>query len=230
MLNEKQISQLINNSGRLRMLSHRAGMCLALYDSTSADGWHAEELLKASKLFEEQFMQIRSEVSIDSTIAEGFGEILGQTLKGGDSVNQAIDHYLSKMKRFTGMVSSRQKIHDDEKNGFLHYIAFELLEALVHIVSFFERTLNELSTSKSKNIMSLATEIEDSLEEIDQINLSVKILSFNASVEAARAGEAGKGFAVVAKEMTELSARTRRVTGTIKTNIDSFVEELHQSD
>ena len=100
----------------------------------------------------------------------------------------------------------------------------------MHIVSFFERTLNELSTSKSKNIMSLATEIEDSLEEIDQINLSVKILSFNASVEAARAGEAGKGFAVVAKEMTELSARTRRVTGTIKTNIDSFVEELHQSD
>ena len=41
------------------------------------------------------------------------------------------------------------------------------------------------------------------------------------------AGELGRGFAVVSKEMTELSANTRRVTQNIKDTVVTFVEELN---
>ncbi|HKB91496.1 MAG TPA: methyl-accepting chemotaxis protein [Opitutaceae bacterium] len=68
--------------------------------------------------------------------------------------------------------------------------------------------------------------IQDSINEIGEINLQARILSFNAELEAARAGEAGRGFAVVSKEMAQFSVRTSAAARTIEEEAQGRIQKL----
>jgi len=58
---------------------------------------------------------------------------------------------------------------------------------------------------------SIASKMNNSLRQIDDINMRVRLLSFNAQIQAAKAGDAGRTFAVVANEIGNLSTNTARV-------------------
>lgn len=58
---------------------------------------------------------------------------------------------------------------------------------------------------------SIANKMNNSLRQIDEINMRVRLLSFNAQIQAAKAGDAGRTFAVVANEIGSLSTNTARV-------------------
>lgn len=67
---------------------------------------------------------------------------------------------------------------------------------------------------RSKEVVAHVAEAQGMIQEIlklvggiEDIALSVKMLSINARIEAARAGEVGRGFAIVAETMRELSQR-----------------------
>lgn len=73
---------------------------------------------------------------------------------------------------------------------------------------------------------SMLTDVTQALQEINDINRTVHILSMNARVEAARAGDAGRGFAVVASELTRLSSATQRTTKDIEAKSKSTGSDL----
>lgn len=77
---------------------------------------------------------------------------------------------------------------------------------------------SELLESRSKEVSSVLTLIEDIA---DQTNL----LALNAAIEAARAGESGRGFAVVADEVRKLAERTQDATKDIETAVGSMLQE-----
>ena len=58
----------------------------------------------------------------------------------------------------------------------------------------------------------MSTTMAISVEQIHNINLTMRMISFNSKIEAVRAGEAGKAFAVVSGEMKSLSDKTTVVT------------------
>jgi hypothetical protein len=58
---------------------------------------------------------------------------------------------------------------------------------------------------------SIASKMNNSLRQIDDINMRVRLLSFNAQIQAAKAGDAGRTFAVVANEIGNLSTNTAQV-------------------
>jgi methyl-accepting chemotaxis protein len=95
----------------------------------------------------------------------------------------------------------------------------------------------EIVTSNIHSIQSLAGEIDNASDVINQLNeYSVNIgnildvirgiaeqtnlLALNAAIEAARAGEQGRGFAVVADEVRTLASRTQESTSEIQDMIE----------
>ena len=58
--------------------------------------------------------------------------------------------------------------------------------------------------------------IKSAMQEIDNISMSINLISLNASVEAARAGEAGRGFAVIASEIQSLSSDSKKAVDSIR--------------
>lgn len=58
---------------------------------------------------------------------------------------------------------------------------------------------------------SISSKMNNSLRQIDDINMRVRLLSFNAQIQAAKAGDAGRTFAVVANEIGNLSTNTAQV-------------------
>lgn len=227
MLKECQVSELINQSGRLRMLSHRASMMLAQIAAGVSDPWFIEELEISINKFETSYKNITQTVHAEKNLKLQFETLLNSQVQRGAAIAHAVNNYLTQIQRYHAAIKHGRKVDSELLNDFLKFVATDLLVALNSIVSFFESVLNQIANDKLKNIQFLAKNIESAIDEVDQINLSIKILSFNASVEAARAGDVGKGFAVVSKEMNNLSSNTRRVTQTVKDTVLSFVDELN---
>ncbi len=73
---------------------------------------------------------------------------------------------------------------------------------------------------------SISVKINRSLKSIEEINLQVRVLSFNAKIEAARAGDRGLSFGVVASAMGELSSKTAVVASALATEVGQDIEEL----
>ncbi len=227
MLKECQISDLINQSGRLRMLSHRAAMMLAQLGAGVEDEWFMDEMIISINKFENGYTHVQGVIASEPKTKQSFLELISHLEPGRDSIKEIVNTYLSGIKSYQAAAKAKRLPSSDQLSDFLRFVSTDLLVALNQIVAFFEDILNQISDIKLKNIGHLARDIEASIDEVDQINLSIKILSFNASVEAARAGEVGKGFAVVSKEMNSLSSNTRRVTQNVKDTVNSFVEELN---
>lgn len=81
-------------------------------------------------------------------------------------------------------------------------------------------------TAKSmEEINDKVSQINESIEVIDQIAFQTNILSLNAAVEAATAGEAGKGFAVVAQEVRNLASRSAEAAKEIKELVQNANEK-----
>lgn len=67
------------------------------------------------------------------------------------------------------------------------------------------RSVDDHIRSVSGMSESLLGELGRSLQRIDEINRTTRIISMNARIEAVRIGAAGRGFGVIAEEMDHLS-------------------------
>jgi hypothetical protein len=72
----------------------------------------------------------------------------------------------------------------------------------------------------------LLTRIQQSVADIEEINLQARLLSVNAQIEARRAGEVGRSFDVVAREMVGLSDRTKAAAASLEQQSETVVREL----
>lgn len=72
----------------------------------------------------------------------------------------------------------------------------------------------------------IASNMDNSLRQIDDINMQVRLLSFNAQVQAAKAGEAGRTFSVVANEIGNLSTKTARVAESLAAETRQDIKQL----
>ena len=76
-----------------------------------------------------------------------------------------------------------------------------------------------------KSLGEEATNINQIMTLITNINKQTNLLALNASIEAARAGDAGLGFGVVANEVRNLSSQTEDAIGTIRETVASIIEK-----
>ncbi|MBF0309033.1 MAG: bacteriohemerythrin [Magnetococcales bacterium] len=78
-----------------------------------------------------------------------------------------------------------------------------------------------------EQLSTLASEIGEVVEVINNIADQTNMLALNASIEAAGAGDAGKGFSVVANEVKELARQTGEATQMIASKIKEIQQQVH---
>ena len=93
-----------------------------------------------------------------------------------------------------------------------------------------QQTQNSLGMSKHiyeqvKSLGEEATNINQIMSLITNINKQTNLLALNASIEAARAGDAGRGFAVVANEVRNLSSQTEDAISTIRQIVARIIDK-----
>lgn len=184
--------------------------------------------------------------------------MLGETAKGLASVMAAIydtaDEQDKRTKRLKLSVTQTA-----EGMGEVHQNAEQLATAVRQMASTVAEVAKntEMASAKSievkahaqkseqsamhtiKLIQAMATEIQNSVSAINQLNENSKqiysildviagisdqtnLLALNAAIESARAGEAGRGFSVVADEVRSLAAKTNEATNSIRHMIEEF--------
>lgn len=82
--------------------------------------------------------------------------------------------------------------------------------------------IGELLISFTKVLQGLTIQ----MKEIDNIVLTTKILSLNATLESARVGELGKGMSVVARDMTILSSQIGKTSSAIQITLKNSNDSL----
>lgn len=224
MASEKQLSELINHSGRLRMLSHRVGMHVTFVAANvNYDTPFRHEISKTISLFSNSFDRVSSAIKEELFLVKIYSEYMEQHCGEQIDVNVVVRRFLEEAGSLRSRLERKNKIDPELVHGFLEFISRDLLDSLNTLVGFFEYALSKITEQKIDGIKDLANDIKVSLDEVDQINLATRILSLNASVEAARAGELGKGFAVVSSEMNSLSEQTKLVSTKVKKSVEAFV-------
>ena len=228
MLTEQEISELINRSGKLRMLSHKVGMFITLYSNQDEiEPWFLDELKTAEQTFSDSYSSITNTLESDIDLKREFSIMLRNKANQSDSIDNIVDRFMTISTRFINTINRKQHIEAKELKNFLRFVSTTLLNALNTIVNFFNQKVNELSNNKTQNINKLFTKVNDSLEEVRKVNFSIKILSFNASAEAARSGSVGLGFAVIADEMSRLNRLTRDVINELDKDVGAFLDEIN---
>jgi signal transduction histidine kinase len=229
MLQENEISELINQSGRLRMLSHRTGMLAVTISKIDTDDtWFLETFQSSMTGFQVGYDSLFERVSYDSEFKFALVEMTKLPLfdDGCTSIDDIVTSYINQLREINDSFHTNTKPSDQVLQDFLKYIAHDLLQALNRLVHFFEVQLNKLTSSKQDEVNKLTKSIGYSLDDVDNINMTVKILSLNASVEASKAGDSGKGFATISSEMSSLSSQIKNVTEYIKRDIKAFIAKL----
>jgi signal transduction histidine kinase len=229
MLQENEISELINQSGRLRMLSHRTGMlAVTISKIDTDDSWFLETFQSSMTGFQVGYDSLFERVSYDSEFKFALVEMTKLPLfdDGCTSIDDIVTSYINQLREINDSFHTNTKPSDQTLQDFLKYIAHDLLQALNRLVHFFEVQLNKLTSSKQDEVNKLTKSIGYSLDDVDNINMTVKILSLNASVEASKAGDSGKGFATISSEMSSLSSQIKNVTEYIKRDIKAFIAKL----
>lgn len=209
------LGDLIDRAGRLRMLSHRTVMFLAL----SRDG--ADRPLDEARTAFEAFERV----------ARGF---LGQGPAGAappvvqawltEVVQAKAPAYAPAAGRFlrdlAGLVAGDDRMGERDLTRLADFVAGPLLEALNGLVSVLNAELTALTDVERHQIQAAGSTAASLLAEIEEIGAQVRMISINALIQATRAGELGLGFAVIANEIKDLAARmqtaARRIAGDLQ--------------
>lgn len=184
------LKELITNAKQVTaQVSENSTMLETLASSTAASASQVQQAIDSvASGAQEQFMQIESSL--------GSMEVLSTNINTVDTMLGVVQS------------ASHQTMSMSEKTQ-------------VQLDTLNQQTQSSLGMSKQiyeqvKSLGEEATNINQIMALINNINKQTNLLALNASIEAARAGEAGRGFAVVANEVRNLSSQTEDAIATIR--------------
>ncbi|MCI4666051.1 MAG: methyl-accepting chemotaxis protein [Neomegalonema sp.] len=218
---ESELGLLINQTGKLRMLSHRAVMFALLaagdYGTTAAAMTQFQNAIA-------EFAQITARLNAEKTAAakRGGNDALAQCDALAAEHMQRLDQFLTRAEAIKAELHATPQGAPDGMPAFAAFVAGELLASLNAIIQGESNALDTvIATRKDKQAGALGV-INETAEQIEKISLSVRLIALNAAVEASRAGEKGRGFGVIATEIKELSESATRSAKNVRDQISTL--------
>jgi hypothetical protein len=203
------LGRLINLSGKMRMLSHRAALfAMRVGEREDGSARHLAAFDEAVREFQAIFVAVRegdAELGVPAEAAEALADdgVLGK------SITDPIEAFLALAK------SLRWSLKDgtaspDTTDQFVDLVAGDLLAALNRLTAAVSASLNARMTSRQASTEEARAAMLKAVGSISDVSMKVKLISINASIEAARAGPYGKSFGVIASEIRTLSEDAAR--------------------
>lgn len=198
---ERDLANLVNMAGKMRMLSHRAVMFALLvpFDPSLA---HARD--KAL----DDFAELHG-ILADPAGAGGYGPGCVEALQKANAITpdqlSVVSDFLQKSKK----MRAYPKGSADRVTELGEFVATDLLATLNEINDGIRRALDYLSQQRAASKQPIVTAIGETLGQIDRLASSLRMVATNASLEAQRSGDAGRVFRVLSDEMRILSDQSR---------------------
>ena len=193
------LKELITNAKQVTaQVSENSTMLETLSSSTAASASQVQQAIDSvASGAQEQFIQIESSLGSMDTLSTNI-----------DTVDHMLDVVQSTSHQTMNM-SQKTQLQLDTLN---------------------QQAQSSLGMSKQiyeqvKSLGEEATNINQIMALINNINKQTNLLALNASIEAARAGDAGRGFAVVANEVRNLSAQTEDAISTIRETVNRIIDK-----
>lgn len=190
-------------------LKEHSQSLIAVTEESSAIG---EEIAKSVQQISDGSVSQSEKLSETSRLSERLGEMVDDSIKGSESIQEAALSVKEASKKGTDLVKELSTAFHD---------SYAANKEVVKEVQELENRSNQIG-----KITSVIKEITE------QTNL----LALNASIEAARAGAAGRGFAVVAEEVRDLAEESaksaseiEKVIDEVKLSVNEVIDKLRQS-
>lgn len=213
---EAALGKLINLSGKMRMLSHRAVMA-AMQSALIED-----ESENSRKIFEQaavEFDEITEAMQSGSSklgIPGYVAELLEEAGAQNTDIQGPVARFSNDAKNIRNKIGTA-RLDTGELARFSTFVAHDLLNALNALNGCVSEALQAQLSAQRVAEESARKAVLSAVQSISDVSMKVKLISLNASVEAARAGEHGRGFAVIAQEIRTLSedaaASTKQIAG-----------------
>ncbi|MFW5862701.1 MAG: methyl-accepting chemotaxis protein [Spirochaetota bacterium] len=101
------------------------------------------------------------------------------------------------------------------------------IEGAVGLVETGEKTMTK-SVKAIEDMAQYLSELEGTINQINEVADKINLLALNAAIEASRAGEAGRGFSVVADEVNKLADQTGELSNGIRATITEHTERIQR--
>lgn len=222
---QHELVSLLNQSGKLRMLSHRAVMMLLLeqFDPKRAE-IHQQELEKTISTFREF-----SEPFIEPDAVKGELQACAIFLEKKQcfdkSAVESVIFFRKTIEALFKKVETGQKIDVDEIDPFSQFVASDLLAAINHILEGITGQIAKISQHEEVEANRKHAVISRSVEELEKSARMVYMISLNASIEASRLGNDGAGFKQIVREVRELSDQMGNSASKLKVEILDNAEQ-----
>lgn len=211
---EAELSVLINQCGKMRMLSHRAVM-IALLNSAEATDTGSALDWDAFQSAVQEFETIAK--ALHRFGASGKMPELGRLVEAHGA---QLDKFLSAARKISDSTAEQRTA---QLNSLADFVAGPLLATLNLIVSGISQDLEQLLESDRIRMGQSRQVIQETVSEIAQISQAVFMISVNASIEASRAGDQGRGFAILANEIRTLSQTSAKSVEALQEELKGFV-------
>lgn len=185
------IGELINLSGRQRMLSQR----IVLHVLLAAHGDCAA--LAVVKECLSTFVHAHSDLVTGNERMPGvFSDALHELYFGSRKADEQIQQFIEHVKRAVSWVESGMGGHREQVDALVAH-ATPLLELLQEITLAYQHEMRGIEAATLKRQA-------DIVEQLGSISMHANIVALNARIAAARAGQYGREFAVITTVLADI--------------------------
>ena len=218
---EAELGALINNCGKMRMLSHRVLVTLLIEnmkDPSSADG------LRDLEANLTEFAKIAADVSpgsATSTLPSDVKQVLARVEAVSPSQSEDLTRFVTTARSLQIRLSEpASQTRTKAIEELADFVKTPLLKTLNTIVEGMGRALNHVVLQRQSQVGQQGKTIRSSIAELEKISRMIMIISVNASIEASRVGEVGRGFSAVAGEIRMLSQSANKVISSLRSQYE----------
>lgn len=213
---ESSLLRLMNQTGKLRMLSHRTMMLLLLaQNDTDHQDDYIKDLAKAVKTFEDFARPLLDPDHLNNEFAPAC-HFLFQNKAIDKTDLDAVEHFITQIKTLLDKAVRHYQIDTATIRETAQYVSVLLLSRINNILQAIETQMDKMHEMTALENERKNEVIGRSVDELEKSTRMVFMISLNASIEASRLGAGGDGFKQIVREIRDLSDQMGRSASRLK--------------
>ncbi len=211
--------RLVNQSGKLRMLSHRAVMMMLLIQSDIENAKkHKEGLEKAIIAFQNLSKPLIDAKSVEGDLRDCAVFLSNNKVFAHDDI-VATEYFLSHSRELQQDIVKNGKIETVKLTTFADFVSDILLLRLNNMLQAIENQIAKITQNEQTEAEHKTEIISHSIDELEKSTRMVFMISLNASIEASRLASEGEGFKQIVREIRDLSDKMGHTAAKLKSQL-----------